>query len=429
MIDRSKQPQIRDLEQLNIRRPEAAVMPNGVSLFVLDAAEQEVIRLDVVVKAGSWFQEHRLQAMFTNRMLREGTRCYPAAQIAERLDYYGAWLELSVTAEYAYITLYSLNKYVVQTLGVLASMLKEPVFGQKELDTVVEVNLQQHMVNLSKVDFLAHRELLRVLHGEKHPLGRLVVPADYRQLTPDLLLQFYKDYYYSANCAVFLSGKVTAEVRNCVIDLFGTESFGVNKPKAVRKGYKACPESGKRFFCEREDALQSAVKLGGLTIERSHPDYLNLKVLMTVFGGYFGSRLMSNIREDKGYTYGISAGILFYPGNGVLLVTAETDNRYVEPLIAEVYHEMDRLQNERVSEEELSMVRNYMLGEMCRNYESSFSLADAWIYLYTAGLDDGFFERSLQSVRCINPDELQTLAQKYLCKETLKEVIAGKKLS
>ena len=191
--------------------------------------------------------------------------------------------------------------------------------------------------------------------------------------------------------------------------------------------YIAVPE--KRIFTEREDAMQSAVKMGYTTITREHPDYLKLRVLMTVFGGYFGSRLMSNIREEKGYTYGISAGIMFYPDSGLLIVSTETDNEYVEPLIQEVYHEIDRLHQEVVPVEELSMVRNYMLGEMCRSYESAFSLSDAWIFIATSGLGDDYFSRSLQAVQEVTPAELQDLAQRYLCKEKLKEVIAGKKIS
>ena len=159
--------------------------------------------------------------------------------------------------------------------------------------------------------------------------------------------------------------------------------------------------------------------------------YCGLSTLVwgILFGGYFGSRLMSNIREAKGYTYGISAGIMFYPDSGLLAISTETDNEYVEPLIQEVYHEIDRLHQEPVSAEELTIVRNYMLGEMCRSYESPFSLSDAWIFIATSGLDDDYFSRSLLAVNEVTPMEIQDLAQRYLCKETLKEVIAGKKLS
>ena len=175
--------------------------------------------------------------------------------------------------------------------------------------------------------------------------------------------------------------------------------------------------------------MQSAVKLGTTTIMRTHPDYLKLRVLITLFGGYFGSRLMSNIREEKGYTYGISAGIMFYPGSGLLGISTETANEYVEPLIQEVYKEIDKLQNDKVTPEELAMVRNYMLGEMCRNYESPFSLADAWMFILASGLDDDYFARSLQAVKEVTPEEIRELAGRYLCKESLKEVIAGKKLA
>ena len=137
---------------------------------------------------------------------------------------------------------------------------------------------------------------------------------------------------------------------------------------------------------------------------------------------------MSNIREDKGYTYGIGAGVVSYPDTGIFVISTEAANEYIEPLIKEVYHEMDRLCEERVPKEELEMVRNYMLGDMCRSYESAFSLADAWIFIETAGLDEQFFDRAVEAIRDINEEEIRTLACKHFCKENLIEVIAGKKV-
>ena len=163
--------------------------------------------------------------------------------------------------------------------------------------------------------------------------------------------------------------------------------------------------------------------------EIEDPDYLKARVMVTLFGGYFGSRLMSNIREDKGYTYGISAGIMPYPDSGLLVVNAETANEFVEPLIKEVYHEIDRLQNDLVPAEELAMVKNYMLGDMCRSYESAFSLADAWIFIHTSGLPDSYVRDAVEAVKTITPVEIRELASRYLCKETLKEIVSGKKMS
>ena len=428
MINRSLQPEIQDLDNLTVPLPRRTTLSNGIPLAIIDAGEQDVVRMDILFAGGRWQQAHKLQALFTNRMLREGSRKYTAADIAEKLDYYGAWLELSSSSEYAYITLYSLNKYFAETLEIIESILKEPTVPEKELNTVLDANIQQFLVNSSKVDFLAQRSLLKTLYGPGHPCGRLIEETDYRLVTPDMLREFYNEYYHSDNCAVFLSGKITDEIIRRVESAFDAP-FGNRQHSFIKKEYTISTSTEKRIFTEQDDALQSAVKLGTVTIPRQHPDYLKLRVLMTLFGGYFGSRLMSNIREDKGYTYGISAGTMFYPDSGILLISTETDNEYVEPLIREIYHEIDKLHTGTVSEAELSMVRNYMLGEMCRNYESPFSLADAWMFIHTSGLDDAYFTRSLQAVKEVTPEEIRELANRYLCKETLKEVIAGKKLS
>ena len=427
-MDRTIQPEIQALKNFHILSPVRTTLPNGVPLTVVNAGEQEVVRMDILFAGGRWQQSQKLQALFTNRMLREGTQKYTAATIAEKLDYYGSWLELSSSSEYAYITVYSLNKYLAKTLEVVESMIKEPLFPQKELQTILDTNIQQYLVNTSKVDFLAHRSLLKSLYGEQHPCGKIVMEEDYHTITPEVLREFYERYYHSGNCSIFLSGKVTDDIISRVTDIFGIPfgQYQLQMPKSSFP-FAAIPE--KRIFTEREDAMQSAVKMGCTTITREHPDYPKLRVLMTLFGGYFGSRLMSNIREDKGYTYGISAGVVFYPDSGLLIVSTETDNEYVELLIQEVYHEIDRLHLDPVSAEELRIVRNYMLGEMCRSYESPFSLSDAWIFIATSGLKDDYFARSLQAVNEITPAEIQDLAQRYLCKETLKEVIAGKKLS
>ena len=315
------------------------------------------------------------------------------------------------------------DRYFAKLAGVTEPERKRKIIGEEFIRV-----FEEQAKKIGKVDFLAHRSLLQSLYGEQHPCGKIVVEEDYHAITPEVLRNFYERYYHSGNCSIFLSGKVTEDIIRRVKDAFGSP-FGQYQLQTSKLNfpYIAVPE--KRIFTEREDAMQSAVKMGYTTITREHPDYLKLRVLMTVFGGYFGSRLMSNIREEKGYTYGISAGIMFYPDSGLLIVSTETDNEYVEPLIQEVYHEIDRLHQEVVPVEELSMVRNYMLGEMCRSYESAFSLSDAWIFIATSGLGDDYFSRSLQAVQEVTPAELQDLAQRYLCKEKLKEVIAGKKIS
>lgn len=427
-VDRTISPEIKQVDHFSIVQPERQVMGNGMPLYVIAAGSEDVVRFDLVIKGGQLHQTQPLQAVLTNRMLREGTRGMTSVEIAEKLDYYGAWLDLSSSVNCGVVTLYSLGKYFSKTMEVLASIVKEPLFPEKELEVVIDVNRHQYMVNNQRVEVLSRKQLNRSLFGEQHPLGRYAELKDYDAISPEVLKDFYVKHYHSRNCSAYVSGKITPEVIRCIEEHFGDAAWGEPAGPSETKKFALNTDLTKRIFIEKKDALQSSLKIGGFSLPRQHADYLELRVLVTLFGGYFGSRLMSNIREDKGYTYGIGAGIVSYPDTGILIVSTETANEYVDSVIAEVYNEMDRLCEERVPVKELAMVRNYMLGDMCRSYESAFSLADAWIFIETAGLDNTFFDRSLSAIRSITSDDLLNLAQRYFCKENLIEIVAGKKI-
>ena len=427
-LDRTLPPLLRPLEAFEILRPECLEMKNGMQLNVIRAGSQEVVRLDLLIGGGQWHQTQALQALFTNRMLREGTPTMTSAQIAEKLDYYGAWLDLSSSVNCGFVTLYSLNKYFPRTLAIIADMLMNPSFPEKELEVVLETNRQQFLVNSSRVEVIARKHFNRSLFGEEHPFGRFAVESDYGRITPEVLREFYRKHYHSGNCTVYVSGKVTPEIIRCIEEHLGNAPWGEIKEVQPLELIEPRQTTEKHVFVEKADALQSSLKMGCFMMDRAHPDFLKARVMVTLFGGYFGSRLMSNIREDKGYTYGIGAGIVNCPGSGVLAITTEADNQYIDSIITEVYREMDKMCNDLAPQEELEMVRNYMLGDFCRSYEGPFSLSEAWIYTKTADLDDDFFVRQVDSIRSITAEEIRTLAQRYLCKENLIEVVAGKKM-
>ena len=425
-LDRTMPPPIRPMEPFKLMRPERRVMANGMPLNVLCAGTEDVVRVDVLVGCGQCHQTAPLQALFTNRMLREGTASLTSERIAERLDYYGAWLELASSVNYGFLTLYSLNKHFGRTFAIVADMLKHPTFPAHELGVVVDANKQTYRVNSTRVEMLARRAMNRKLFGKEHPLGIRATLEDYDRITPEMLRAFHTAHYHSANTSVYVSGRVTPDIIRTIENGLGSEPWGEVKGRTLTHLPEPVPTTEKRVFIEHGDALQSAVKMACFLMDRHHPDFLKTRVMTTLFGGYFGSRLMANIREEKGYTYGIGAAIVAYPGSSLLVTASEAANEYVEPLIGEVYLEMDRLCTDLVSPEELEMVQGYMLGDLCRSYEGPFSLPDAWIYADTAGLDESFFERSAEAVRSITREEIRDLAQRYLCKEKIIEIVAGK---
>lgn len=427
-LNRTTPPEIRPLEEFEIARPERLRMKNGIPLNIIRAGAQEVIRMDVLIGGGQCHQQQPLQAMFTNRMLREGTSSYTSAQIAEKLDFYGAWLELSSSLNCGFLTLYSLNKYFPYVMEIISDMLMHPLFPERELDVVKEVNKQQFLVNSTRVEVISRKCFNRSLFGENHPFGRYAEEEDYGRITPEVLKEFYRTYYHSSNCSVYVSGKVTSDIVRCIEEQIGNSPWGMIREMPQIQLPEPCRSVDTHLYIEREDALQSSLKMGDFVMDRLHPDFLKCRIMVTLFGGYFGSRLMSNIREDKGYTYGIGAGVVNYPGRSVLAISTEADNCYVDDIIREVHTEMDRLRNDLASQEELDMVKSYMLGDLSRSYEGPFSLSDAWIYVETAGLDDEFFVRFMDAVRNVTCEDVRLMAQKYLCRETLIDVVAGKKM-
>ena len=425
-IDRTLQPEIKRMEPFSVSKPTKLRMSNGIPLRIIREGDQEVVRLDMVFGAGRWQQSQLLQSLFANRMLREGSRKFSAEQIAAKLDYYGSKLDLCVGIMHSQITIYSLHKYFPQTLEILEAIVKEAIFPDDRLETVLYSNKQQFIVNKNKVSFLGRKTLRLAAFGGNHPMGATATEEDYDRITSEILKEYYQTYYHSTNCSLYLSGYVTAEVVKQVESVFGSVSWGEVKDRIAPDSYPIEMTKQHRIFCPKEDALQSNVQLGWHSLQRSHPDYLKLRVLMTVFGGYFGSRLMSNIREKKGLTYGIVAGIYDFPDTGLGVVTCETATQNVELLIQEIYREMERLRTELIPEEELEMVRNYILGEMARTYEGAFSLAEAWVNIEMGNLTEDYPDRSMKAVDEVSAEELRELAQRYLREESIFEVVAGK---
>ena len=427
-LDRYTQPAVRPISDFVIPTPEVRILGNGKPLYVIEAGSEDVVRLDFVFEGGGMSQSLPFLSLITNRMLREGSEHYTASEIAEKLDYYGASLELSSSMYSDFVTLYSMNKYFPQTIEVVADLLKHPTFPEKELSMVLEANKQQFQVYSQKVEVITRRYLNQALFGKNHPMGWFQTHEDFDRLNRDLIRMHYKAHYHFENCSIYISGRVTEEVLNHIEKYFGEDSWGDVQTTKKNVSYPIETTTERHIFIEQPNAIQSALKMGNLSINRFHPDYLGLRVLVVLLGGYFGSRLMKNIREEKGYTYGIDAGLIPNRDNSLFVIATEADNQYIPSVIKETYKEIDRLQQELVPEKELDMVKNYMLGDFCRSFEGPFSLVEAWIYLETGRLNPDFYWKNLETIRSITRDEIICLAQRYLCKENLIEVVAGEKV-
>lgn len=422
-MDRTLAPAFKQVEHIDILKAECHTLDNGIPLFFVDAGEQDLLRIELIFDNVAWNTAKPLQAFTVNALLQEGTSNYTAAQLAEKFDYYGAFLQKDYSYDQSSVVLYTLTKHLSSVLPLLREILTDAIFPQAEIETFVRNQQQKLSVSLEKNDVLARRSFNQVLFGNTL-YGHAPLYTDYEKLKPSDLLDYYKKAYQPSNCTIIASGKVSEATLYSINATFGTA--WEESTAGVKNEFSFAPGSGSTHFLERPDALQSALRLGQLAINRIHPDFPALQVLNTIFGGYFGSRLMANIREDKGYTYGIGSGISSLKDAGYFFISTEVGADVCTAAMAEIEKEMKLLRTELISEGELALVRNYMLGSLLGSLENAFSHADKFKNTYFFGLDASYYERYAQTVRTISPQKLLELANTYLQFDKLEKVIVGK---
>ncbi|MDB5025394.1 MAG: insulinase family protein [Mucilaginibacter sp.] len=357
-------------------------------------------------------------------MLTEGTSILSASQIADQIDFYGAFLQVDYGYDHSQVTLYTLNKHLSSTLPVIKDILTDSIFPESELETFIRNQQQKLQVSLQKNDIVARRAFNKAIYGDTiYGLGADF--DDYKTLFRDDMLWHFKQMYQPSNCTILIAGKVDKKALELLTISFGSDWINPTvEANTTQPELKAAYEH--LYFIEKPAALQSAIRMGLPSITRTHPDFPALQVMNTVLGGYFGSRLMANIREDKGYTYGIGSGISSLKKGGALFIATEVGADVCKAAITEIEKEINLLKTELVSEDELSLVRNYMLGSLLGSLENVLSHADKFKNIYFSGLGYEYYDQYTQVIRSITAEEVLQMANKYLDLDKFYRVIVGK---
>lgn len=426
MLNRTIQPMVNPIEHIDIIQAEKRLLSNGIPVYFVNAGSQDVVKVDFVFEAGTWFQSQNLVASMCSSMLEEGSVRYSASQIAEKFDFYGSYLQMMVDQNYGYVNIVSLGKHLPAILEMAEDMIKHPVFPVYELDVMIDKNKQKFLLENEKVRTLCQKKFTQVMFGNDHPYAIKNKLEDFDFINRDVLMQFYESHYHSGNCRIILAGKIDETVLGMLETHFGGTDW--SRGLVMKEpDYGIFPDAQKYHFVEKADGSQSAIRLGKFWVDKSHPDYHALSVLVTILGGYFGSRLMANIREEKGYTYGIGSFVLSLKHASYLIISTEVGNEYVQPTLKEISFEMKRLQTELVSDDELETVKSYLLGEFLRDFDGPFALAGSFKAINDFDLDYSFYDHYLKVLRSLTSGEIMRLAQQYLNPEDCYTVVAGHK--
>lgn len=424
MIDRLVPPTIKDAVEFNLQlKPyQKFTLDNSVPVYAIDAGAQEVVQIELVFYAGNWFEQQKSVAAATNYLLKNGTSTKSAFEINEVFEYYGAYCNRSCFNETSVVSLSSLSKQLPAILPVVREMITDSVFSEEELDIYKQNSKQRIKVNLQKCDFVATRLIDSYLFGGQHPYGKYTNPEDLDALNSQQLKDFFNQHYLNGQCVIFVSGKLPADIETQLNTAFGNLSlkpFNNQLSEIIQT-----PAAEKKYRIQNDaEGVQGAIRIARPFPNRHHPDFMKVSVLNTVFGGFFGSRLMSNIREDKGYTYGIHSYIQNHIHPTAWMISTEAGKDVCEAAIEEIYKEMKLLREDLVAEDELMLVRNYLIGTILGDLDGPFQIMGRWKNLVLNNLEGDYFYRSIETIKTISAEELRELAKKYLNPEDFYEIV------
>ena len=424
MPERKIAPQIKDAVEykIELKKPTVFTLDNAVPVYAIQAGTEEVIQIEWVFKAGNWYESQTNIAATTNFLIKNGTSTKNAYEINESVDFYGAYLNRSCYNETAVISLHCLTRQLEHLLPIVQELMLDAIFPEQEL-LIYKQNMKQRLaVNLKKCDFIAGRKIEEMLFGFKHPYGVYSQMEDYENIDRASLKKHYDTYYVNGHCTIFIAGILPSNYAAMLNSFFGT--IPLNQTKLIEPAHHITPAVEKKLnILNDPEGVQAAIRIARPFPNRHHPDFPKVQVLNALYGGFFGSRLMTNIREDKGYTYGIYSFLVNHVNASAWMISTEAGRDVAEATVKEVYHEMGRLREGKIEDDELLLVKNYLIGTLLGDLDGPFQIIGRWKNLVLNGLDDQFFYHSVDTIKNIGSEEVQSLAKKYLNPDEFYELV------
>ena len=421
MKKENKIPEIVIPKSVELPPMEILTLPGGLEVHLICTEGQDVVRVSFVYAAGTSLQSKPFAASSTLNLLAEGsTRC-TAHEIAERLDFHGSYYDVSIDRDYAVATFCCLGRFFGPMLEMMGEIMLRPAFPDDEVAIYTRKRMERLAVERSKPSTKARELFSQALFGDDHPYGISSPESDYAGLTRGDVEDFYRRFYGAGNCFAAVSMGTDPAQREALLTLLGQMPAGECPAESVFPA----PHSDTYRFLPVEDAAQSSIRIGRLLFPRSHPDFVGMQVLATLLGGYFGSRLVHNLREERGYTYGVLAAMVNLRRSGYLAIATEVGAEVTKDAVAQIFAEMERLKTEPVTEDELENVKRSMLGEVMRILDGPFGIVDVAIESIQTGVGGDYINGFIREVEAITPQRIMELAQKYLDRETFTTVIVG----
>lgn len=425
MLDRTIAPDFKVIQTVNLPGPQTYTLDNGIALHVINIGEQPVVRLECIFEAGNWYESEAAASYFAVKMLTEGVEGMTSQEISEAFDQVGAFTELTHTSDRVGIVVYCLSRFLPEVLPLVQKLIRSATFPGKEFQELKNITVQNLKVNREKTAYLATTEFRARLFGTGHPYGQSQNAEEIEALGLDAVKAHYERFIRNGKFTAVLAGQITEADVQHVNATLGQNSFDI---EAGEFSFQASePYQGTEAIVDRPESVQSSIRMGRVLFNRHHPDYFKMLVTNEILGGYFGSRLMKNIREEKGLTYGISSHVVTLRNEGYLMIGTDVKKEFTQQTIDEIKKEISRLQTELVDAEELLTVKSFMAGEFAGSLNTAFEVADRRKILLLDSLPANFFNQYIERIHATTAEDVMEMANNYLHAEDMMTVVAGGK--
>lgn len=403
------------------------VLENGMVLLLSEKHSIPMVTISIAIKAGSVSvpADKPGLASITASLLMQGTERRTAKQISSEIDFIGGSLGTSGGDDYASASLKVLKKDLPTGLDLLADVLMHPVFDQKEIDRLVKSTLAEIQQQKDEPGVVADDVFDKTVYGA-HPYGRTneEVAAYLSRMTRQDILDFYRARYGSGDSIIALVGDVTEQE---AVGLLNRYFKGWTRREKVLAPPTETPTFDRTVVKKIDKNLSQAnIDLGNIGISRENPDYYAVMLMNYVLGGGgFSSRLMDNIRDNKGLAYDVHSGFSAQKETGLFKVSIQTKNESANEVIEETLKEIRRIQSDLVSEKELADAKAYMTGSFPLRLDTSAKIAGMLtsIEVYNLGLD--YPERYPMIINSVTRDDVQRVARKYLQPDKMVIVVVA----
>lgn len=425
-LDRSLSPALHPFAYPGLCQPETLRLSNGMVCKLFHQEDYRIIRLDIRVEAGACYQSEPGLALAAVKMLQEGTETHPLESWMECLDYEGAFIELTSNRDTACISVHFPVEAAAPVLGLLKEMLACPQFSAERLH-IVQVQQQQTLaIHAEKTAYVAYRALSEALFGATHPYGSHLKGKDVDAWNPVRIAAFFKRQYVPSAMCVYVAGNMSQTFRLQLDQTLGTLPEGRKSDAPL---VATVLREARRERIAKAGSVQSSICMGRIVCNRTHPDWMRLCITNRILGGYFGSRLMTEIRERSGLAYGIYSHVLSLRHAGMLYIAADVNAEAEAEAVSKIRKELLRLCEEDMPEEELRLVKQYESGAMLRSFDGLFAQMERCMDVDAYGMDTAYWDRYFRILAEFTRADVREMARKYLHPDLMSEIVVGPPLN